>query len=132
MRSAPLLLSSSMAKRHSDSIHGVNVSVKKRKGIRVRTVTILDSDDPPPNVTTEYARLLKTRVTTSGKADSVTMNSLQLFEAKDITHDDSLESFLDSNEEAVVENVVPSVPAKKRRKKMNDSVCCLLSTTPPC
>ena len=119
-----------MSKRHGDTIHGTSVKVKKRKGIRVRTVTIPDSDDPPPNVTTEYARLLKTRVTTSGKADSTTMKSLPLFEVNDIARNDSLESTLDSYDEPVVENTVPSMPTKKRRKKANDSVRYTLFTIP--
>lgn len=125
-------LSSFMAKRHGDSVHGVNVNIKKRKGIRVRTVTIPDSDDPPPNVTTEYARLLKTRVAISGKADSVTMNSLPFFEINNVAHDNSLEPTLDSYEEAAAENLVPGIPVKKRRKKVNDSVrCILLNKKPP-
>ena len=77
---------------------------------------------------------MRTRVTTSGKADSVTMNSLPLFEIKNTTHDDEpLELCLDSREpdETVTENTVPSKPAKKRRKKANDSVRSPISTKPP-
>lgn len=120
-------LSSAMTKRHGDPAYGVKVKVKKRKGVKVRTVTILDSDDEgPSNIDTEYARLLKTRVTTSGKADSVTMNSLPLLEVQNTTHNDMpLAPCPDTQEpdETVAESAVPSKPAKKRRKKANDSVC---------
>jgi len=117
-----------MTKRHGDPVHGVKVKVKKRKGIKVRTVTVPDSDEEgPSNVNTEYVRLLKTHATTTGKADSVTMNSLPLFEVKNITHNNEpLEPCLNDQEpgETVSENTVPSKPVKKRRKKANDSVRC--------
>jgi len=113
-----------MAKRHGDSTHGVNVRVKKRKGIKVRTVAVPDSDEEnhTPNVNTEYVRLLKTRVATSGKADSVTMDSLALFEVKGVTHNDSSEPTIDGHEEIATEGAIPATTAKKRRKKKNDSV----------
>ena len=117
-----------MTKRYADSTHGVKVKVKKRKGVKVRTVNVLDSDaEDPPDVDAEYARLLKTRVATSGKADSVTMNSLQLFEVKYIPHNDT-EPTIDSYEEVAVENTVPRATTKKPRKKKNDSVRFALST----
>ena len=127
-----------MTKRHGDPAYGVKVKVKKRKGIKVHTVAVPDSDDEgPSNVDTKYARLLKTRVTTSGKADSVTMNSFPLLKAKNTTHDDEpLESCLNTQEpdETVTENTVPNKPAKKRRKKANDSVRCSTIIKPhfPC
>jgi len=85
--------SPSMTKRHRDSTRGVNTKFKKQKGVKVRTVSIPDSDEEglPSNVETEYARLLKTRATTSGKVDGVTMNSLTLFEAKAAASNDSLD-----------------------------------------
>jgi hypothetical protein len=114
-----------MAKRHGDPIHGAGTKVKKRKGIKIRTVIVPDSDDegPPPNVDAGYARLLKTRVATSGKAESVTTSSLLLFEDKEIVHNDS-EPTTDNPEPLVVENTIPSRRARKqrRRKKGNDSV----------
>ena len=114
-----------MAKRHGDFIHGAGTKVKKRKGIKIRTVIVPDSDDegPPPNVDAGYARLLKTHVTTSGKAESVTTSSLLLFEDKEIVHNDS-EPTTDNPEPLVVENTIPSRRARKqrRRKKGNDSV----------
>jgi len=123
-----------MAKRHGESTHSVEVKVKRRKGVKVRTVNVPDSDDeaPPPNVDTEYARLLKTRVTASGKADSITMNTLKLTEVRDATHNGPLEPTPDTCEESIVENAIPSMPAKKRRKKMNDSVRCTIFTNLPC
>ena len=121
-----------MAKRHGDSTHGISTKVKKRKGVKVRTVNIPDSDDEgsAPNIDTEYARLLKTRVATSGKAGSITMSNIPLLEIHHIAHDDSLEPISDNREEIVAENTIPSTPAKKRRKKKNDSVCCTLLTKP--
>jgi len=114
-----------MAKQYGDSIRRGNIHIKKRKGIKVRTVNVPDSDEegPHPNIDVEYARLLKTRVATSGKADSVTMTSLPLFEVKDSARDDSSELTTDRHEEFIVENVIPvTMGKKKRRKKMNDSV----------
>ena len=115
-----------MAKRPGDSTHRVSVKVKRRKGVKIRTVTVLDPDKegPPPNVKVEYARLLKTRVTTSGKADSVTMHTLPLFEAKEVVHSGSQEPATPSYHEGIiVGDPIPATTAKKRqRKKMNDSV----------
>lgn len=131
VRSMSPSFSSSMAKRHGDSTYGVNTKVKKRKGIKVRTVNVPDSDDEghSRNVETERARLLKTRVTASGKADSVTMNSLPLFEVESVVHG-GLEPTIDSNEEVMAENTIPVIAtAKKRRKKMNDSVRSVLLIT---
>jgi len=115
-----------MAKRPGNSTNGVSVSVKKRKGIKIQTFRVPDSEDeedPPPNIQTEYARLLKTRVTTSGKIDSVTMKTLRLFEAKDVAHDSSGPT-VDFPGEVMLENALPAetLPAKKKRKKANDSV----------
>ena len=114
-----------MTKRHADPAPGTKARVKKRRGVKVRTVTIPDSDgEDSSNVDTEYARLLRTRVTASGKADSVTMNSLPLFEVKKVADDDNLSDpgLNIQPEEVSVENAVPSKPAKKPRKKANDSV----------
>jgi hypothetical protein len=117
-----------MTKRYWDSTRGTGVKVKKRKGMKVRTVNVPDSDDedPTPKVETEYARLLKTRVATSGKAESVTRNSLPVFEVKAISHNNSLEPTVDSYEEVVVGNATPTTKAKKQRKRVNDSVHCVL------
>jgi len=135
MRAINIIFVSSffMAKRHGgDSIHGIEVKVKKRKGVKVRTVNVPESDDeaPPPNVDTEYARLLKTRVATSGKADSVTMNTLRLNEVKDTTHSDALELAPNTCDESIADNTIPGMPAKKPRKKMNDSVRYTVFTKP--
>jgi hypothetical protein len=117
-----------MTKRYGDSAHGLSVKVKKRRGVLVRTVNIPDSDDEgegsPSNVNAEYARTVKTRVTTSGKAGSVIMNTLQVFEVED-TPRDSPELIVNSYEEVMVDNTrstAETVKAKKQRKKANDSV----------
>ena len=120
--------SSTMTKRHGGSTGGTNFSVKKRRGIKIRVLNVPDSDDegPPPDVE-DYARLLKTRVTASGKIDTVSMKTLPLFEDEDI-HDSS-EPAVVCPEEVVVENSPPVVtmPAKKKRKKANDSIRCIHS-----
>jgi hypothetical protein len=123
-----------MTKRHADPTHGPKAKVKKRKGVKVRTVNVPDSDDEgcPPNIDTEYVRLLKTRIATSGKADSITTSSLAISEAKEVVHDDSLEPTIDNHEEVAVENTIRTTKVKKRRKKANDSVRCVLSTNAPC
>lgn len=123
-----------MAKRHGDSAHGFDVRIKKRKGVKVRTVRILDSDDENHtlNFDADYARLVKTRATTSGKAESTTMSSLPLFEVKETAHDDDpLDQTLNDREEISTENTILSVPAKRRRKKKNDSVRSSPSTKLP-
>lgn len=124
-----------MAKRHGDSTHGVVVKSKKRRGIKIRTVNILESDDEGAvKINTEYARLLKTRITTSGKVDSVTMDSLRFVEAIGDTANSSpeqvVEGYVDGHEEVPANDAVPSTKTKKRRKKKNDSVCCTLFTGP--
>lgn len=126
-KSAHHSFSPSMTKRHGDSTHGVNVKFKKQKGVKVRTVSIPDSDEEglTPNVEIEYARLLKTRATTSGKVDSVTMDNLKLFEAKAAAHNEPSDPLTDTHEEFVAETI-PIKIAKKRRKKANDSVRSIL------
>lgn len=121
------LSSSTMAKRYGDLAYGLNVTVKKRRGVLVRTVNVPDSDDDdsPPGTKTEYARTLKTRVTTSGKAGSTTTSALQVFKAEDPPRD-SPELIIDGYDEVMVDNIQRSmtetVRAKIRRKKQNDSV----------
>ena len=113
-----------MAKRYGDSTYGVGTKVKKRKGIKIRAVNVPESDDEatPLNVDTEYARLLKTRVSVSGKVGSVTMNTLPVFEVKDIVHTDAFEPVIYDNDGITAGNVALVIKAKRRRKKANDSV----------
>ena len=112
-----------MSKRPGGSISKPGIKVKKRKGIKVRSINVPESDDesPLPDANIDYARLLKTRIATSGKAGSVTMDALPVFEVEDATHADSLELPVSGNEIAV-ENTVLVAKSKKRRKKANDSV----------
>jgi len=114
-----------MAKRQGGSVHSVGTKSKRRKGIKIRTISIPDSGDedtPPSNINVEYARLLKTRVATSGKADSVTVNTVPLFETKVTAHDDLPEPNVDSYEVVPPGNPTPSTKVKKKKKKKNDSV----------
>ena len=114
-----------MAKRPHDSSRGitVKVKVKRQKGVRVRTVTVLDSDDerPPSNSNIEYARSVRTRASTAGKAESVTMKAVRIFEAKDVLQGEP-EPFVHNHEEVISEDPVPTKKARKQRKKYNDSV----------
>ena len=99
--------------------------VKKRNGVGSRTITVLDSDeeDPIPAATNEYARMTKTRVSASGKAEKVAMSNIPIFEVEEEWVDilDPLESNTLDSADAVVKNTVPMVPAKQRQRA-NDSV----------
>jgi len=119
-----------MSKRRSDSTRGVHVKVKKRKGVKVRIVNVPDSDDEGPSrINTEYARLLKTRVSASGKAESVTMDRLPLPEAKvkRAAQNNPPESTVDGYEEITTGPTIPDAKAKKKRKRLNDSVSTLVT-----
>ena len=113
-----------MSKRGEGSTRGGNPKVKKRKGVKIRTVAIPDSDgeDPPMNVCTDYARLVQTRVTASGKIGNVTTSSVPLLDeeeaAKDLPEVDT-----DRAGDPVVDNIITVIPtARKKRNKANDSV----------
>ena len=111
-----------MSKREGGFTHS---KVKKRRGVKIRTTIIPDSDeeDLPSNVNVDYARLVRTRVTASGKIGSVTTNSVPLLEGEEITADSSLEAGTDCAGDPVVGDVVMVVPtARRKQKKANDSV----------
>lgn len=121
-----------MSKRDSGSICRGKPKVKKHKGVKIRTVIAPDSDeeDSHSNVTKDYARLVQTRVTASGKVGNVTTSSIPLLEVEDTTTDVQLGEDTDRVEETVIEDTVPVVPVtKKKRKKANDirppSLSCL-------
>ncbi|KAF9780597.1 hypothetical protein BJ322DRAFT_1112587 [Thelephora terrestris] len=116
-----------MFKREGGLTHSGNPKVKKRKGVKIRTVIIPDSDEesPTPNVKMDYARLVQTHVTASGKVGSVTATSVPFVEAAeylangsmlDIDNDPNLAS------DIPIHNVVPEMQVTKmRRKRGNDS-----------
>jgi len=112
-----------MSKRGEGSTRGGNPKVKKRKGVKIRTVAIPDSDgeDPPTNVCTDYARLVQTRVTASGKIGNVTTSCVPLLDeeeaAKDLPEVDT-----DRAGDPVVDNITVIPTARKKRNKANDSV----------
>jgi hypothetical protein len=112
---------SAMSKRDSTRVR--ITKVKKRRGVGSRTITVLDSDEeePLPTTTDEYARVTRTRVTTSGKAERVVTSSVPIFEvdAADICTPPEANTTVPVD--TVVENLIPVVPAK-RREKVNDSV----------
>ena len=111
-----------MAKRPHDS-RGTAVKIKRRNGIRIRTVTAPDSDDDnsASNVDTEYARSFKTRVSAAGRAESVTMKSVRISEARELPQGDP-DFVVNDYEEVIMEKPISSKKAKKRRKVGNDSV----------
>jgi len=112
-----------MSKRGGESTR--NQKVKKRKGIKIRTTVIPDSDEEglPVNVNTDYARLVQTRVTASGKVGSITTSSVPLLEGEEATEDFSSEADIIRASDPVVDGIVTVVQkARKKRKKANDSV----------
>ena len=120
-----------MSKREGGPSRHGNPTVKKRKGVKIRAVIILDSDEegPPTNPsTTDYARLVRTRVTPSGKVGNVTTSSVPLLEVQDITNYVPLEVDTNHNTDVVVaaaveDSTVAAIPTTRRRwKKANDSV----------
>jgi len=112
-----------MSKRGGDSTRVHATKVKKRRGVGSRTITVLDSDeeDPLPTAASDYARVTKTRVGTSGKAERVAMSSVPIFKVEEVNFHAPLEANTNGSTDAVAEKIVPVVPAKKR-KKANDSV----------
>ena len=76
----PFLLPLTMSKRGEDSTHIRVTKVKKRKGVKIRTLMVPESDkeDLPLNIKTDYARLVQTQVTASGKVGGVTTSSIPL------------------------------------------------------
>jgi len=112
-----------MSKRGGDSTRILVTKVKKRKGVGSRTITILDSDEEDllPKVSTEYARVTKTRVTASGKAERITTSSIPVFEVEDVNDHAPPEVDNDNLVDDATENVISVAPAKKR-KRVNDSV----------
>ena len=117
---------SPMSKREGGTTQRGNPTVKKRKGVKIRTVFIPDSDEEghPSNInTTDYARLVRTQVKPSGKVGNVTTSSIPLLEAEDVTNDVLPEVDTNHSEVAVVEDVeAANPPTRRRRKKANDSV----------
>ena len=109
-----------MSKREGNSTRGPKI--KKRRGVGSRTIAVLDSDeeDPPLTANSEYVRVTKTRVGTSGKAERVSMTSVPILEEDRSNVPTPLEDNIE-NPTDVVEINVPAVPAK-RRKTVNDSV----------
>ena len=114
-----------MSKREGDPTHLPIAKVKKRRGVRSRTITVPDSDEEESHPTTsnEYARVTKTRVTSSGKAEKISMNSIPIFEV-DQPSEPVLQDENANDSANIVEINVPRrrTAPLKRRKKVNDSV----------
>ena len=116
---------SAMSKRGGESTGTGNPRVKKRKGVKIRTTLIPDSDEevPTSNVNTDYARWVKTRVTTSGGVESVTMSSVPLVEVADNTNDLPPGVGTEPAADIAPDNATSATQvARRNRKKENDSV----------
>ena len=110
-----------MSKRGGDSTRIRATKVKKRKGVGSRTIVVLDSDEESvPPTANDYARVTKTRVAISGKAERIATSSVPIFEVEKVNAT-PLEPNMDVPGDTGVVDVDPVVPAK-RRKRANDSV----------
>ena len=121
-----------MSKRRAVTTHRPAAKVKKRRGVGSRTITVLDSDeDSLPTTTGEFARVTKTRVGTSGKAERVVMGCIPIVEVEEVDVHAPLEENADApmGTVTVTKNIVRKVPAKRQRKKANDSVSVLTFQT---
>lgn len=123
-----------MSKRGGESNHAGKPRVKKRKGVKIRSTLIPDSDEdnPPSNVKPEYVRWVKTRVTASGQVGSVTASSVELMDLGGTNDDPPLE-FNTEHEagDVVLQGVAPKTSGTRRKKeKANDSVSYLLTFAP--
>ena len=112
-----------MSKQRRDLTRTCTTKVKKSRGVGSCTITILDSDNeqPLPTTTNKYARVTKTRVASSGKAEKVSTDGIQIFEAE-VEVLAPLE--VDTNLPVDTENIVYVVPARKQRKRANNCVSC--------
>lgn len=119
-----------MSKRGGDSAL-TTTKVKKRKGVGFRIVTVLDSDeeDLPRTTRGEYARVTKTRVGASGKAERVSTTNVPILEVEQSGIPAPLEENVEDTADTVVEKVIPTVPAKQP-KKVNDSVSDVIQPHP--
>ena len=117
----PLPLSYTMSKREPGRLH--ISKVKRRRGVGSRVITIPDSDEegPSPKAGSDYAQVMKMRVSASAKVEKVSMGSVRIFEEEQLSTPTLVEADMDNSADVVVENVVSAVPAK-RRKRANDSV----------
>ena len=114
-----------MSKREGESVHGGNPTFKKRKSVKARAILIADSDEenPPPNASADYARWVRTRVTSSGQVGSVTTSSVPLADVADITDEPPLEVGTVDARDMDPQGVVPKIQkVQRKRKKANDSV----------
>lgn len=114
-----------MSKRGGDSTRNGRPMVKKCKGVKIRALAIPDCDEEssPLNITSDYARLVKTHVEASGGAGSIVMSTIPLTEVADITNDLLLEVDTGFAGDTVLKDAVPtSRVTTRKRMKANDSV----------
>jgi len=113
-----------MSKRGGDSTYRGNTKVKKRKGVKVRVAVVSDDNEErtPQNTGTDYARLVRTRVTTSGKAGNITTSSVPLLEVEDTAK--GLPTEVDTNPVGDTAEDIPATirTTRRKKKKANDSV----------
>ena len=76
-------------------------------------------EDYTSNIKMDYARLVQTRVTASGKVGGITTSSIPLQEVEDVTDNVLLEVHTDcagdNIGDTVIEDVVPVVPATRKK-----------------
>jgi len=119
----PLLPFSSTMSKRAGATRTHTTKLKKRRGVGSRSITVLDSDEEDPPAADEYARITRTRVSSSGKAERVSTSSIPIFEAKEANIHTPLENI---SEDGGAEHVIPVGPAKqKQQKRANDSVSSL-------
>ena len=123
-----------MSKRGGESIHGGKPIVKKRKGVKIRSTLIPDSDedDAPSSVNAEYIRWVKTRVTTSGQVGSITTSSVAFMDPEGTTNDPPLEANTDDSPLEVSSEQTQDIGLQgaatkirgdqRKQRKKNDSV----------
>lgn len=111
-----------MSKRAGEPVYVRPTKVKKRKGVGSRIISVPNSDeeDFPRTSGDEYARVTKTRIATSGKAERVYVSTVPVLEVEQPSTPTLPEE--DGAYAADVEEKAAPAVKKKRRKKDNDSV----------
>jgi hypothetical protein len=121
---------SAMSKRGGESIHRGKPTIKKRKGVKIQSRLIPDSDEDTPssNLNTEYMRTVRTRVKTSGRIGSVTVSNVAFVEPEDIMDGSPPEVSTEDAGDNVLQGTVPKTKkARRKREKANDTVSLLTS-----
>jgi hypothetical protein len=109
-----------MSKRGGEPTYSRPTKVKKRKGVGSRVISVPDSDEDSQAADDEYARVTKTRVAGSGKAEQISVSTFPVLEVERPSLPTALEE--DGDYAADIEENSTPVEKKEQRKKINDSV----------